>query len=119
MVDYDSGAEAFEAPRQGFLRLTLFRTDHKTIGLRYLWLALFCVFAAMMMSLVMRIHLLWPNVQMPLLSGLASFSERYAALTLLHGSLMVFVVLTAAPQAGLGNYLLPMQIGARDMAFPR
>ena len=37
---------------------------------------------------------------------------------LLHGSLMVFFVLTAAPQLGFGNFLLPLQIGAKEMAFP-
>jgi len=119
MVDYDSGADAPEAPRQGFVRRTLLRTDHKVIGLQYLWLALFSVFVGMIMSLVMRIHFFWPSAQVSLISSLANIPERYAALTLLHGSLMVFVVLTAAPQAGLGNYLLPIQIGARDMAFPK
>lgn len=96
----------------------IFRSDHKAIGLQYLWLALFSVFLGMMMSLVMRIHLVWPAVRLPFLASLESSPERYAALTLLHGSLMVLMVLTAAPQAGFGNYLLPIQIGARDMAFP-
>jgi cytochrome c oxidase subunit 1 len=118
MVTHDSGANAPEAPQRGFLRRYLFRTGHKAIGLQYLWLALFSVFVGMIMSLVMRIHLVWPGVQMPLFSSFGSTPERYAALTLLHGSLMVFMVLTAAPQAGFGNYLLPIQVGARDMAFP-
>jgi len=47
-----------------------------------------------------------------------SSPDRFAVLTTLHGSLMVFLVLTAAPQAGFGNYFLPLQIGAREMAFP-
>ena len=118
MDTYDSGGHAREVPQPGFLRRTLFRTDHKAIGLQYLWLALFSVFLGMIMSLVMRVHLVWPSVQMPFFSGFAGTPERYAALTLLHGSLMVFMVLTAAPQDGFGNYLLPVQIGARDMAFP-
>jgi cytochrome c oxidase subunit 1 len=119
MVTYDSGSNAPEVAPRGFLRRSvLFRTDHKTIGLRYLWLALASVFVGLLISLVMRIHLVWPGVAMPLFSGFGSIAERYAALTLLHGSLMVLMVLTAAPQAGFGNYLLPIQIGARDMAFP-
>jgi cytochrome c oxidase subunit 1 len=118
MVTQDSGANAPEARQPGFLRHYLFRTGHKAIGLQYLWLALFSVFVGMVMSLLMRIHLVWPGVPMPLFSGFGGMPERYAALTLLHGSLMVFVVLTAAPQAGLGSYLLPIQIGARDLAFP-
>src|SRR5205085_10268553 len=51
-------------------------------------------------------------------SALGGTPERYALLPLLHGSLMVFFVLTAAPQLGFGNYFLPLQIGAREMAFP-
>ena len=122
MPDYDNDGNTTKAPHPGlprsiFRRLT-FRTDHKAIGLRYLWLALFSVFLGMIMSLVMRIHLVWPGAHLPLLSGLDNSPQRYAALTLLHGSLMVLMVLTAAPQAGFGNYLLPIQIGARDMAFP-
>jgi cytochrome c oxidase subunit 1 len=116
MVDHPSGGKA-SGP--GFLHRALFRTDHKAIGLQYLWLALLSVFLGMIMSLVMRIHLVWPGARLPFLAGLEGSPERYAALTLLHGSLMVLMVLTAAPQAGFGNYLLPIQIGARDMAFPR
>ena len=124
MVTDDSGANPesrpipSEASPSGSLRRILFLTDHKAIGLRYLWLALFSVFLGMLMSLAMRIHLVWPGAPLPFLSSLANAPERYAALTLLHGSLMVFMVLTAAPQAGFGNYFLPIQIGARDMAFP-
>ena len=44
--------------------------------------------------------------------------EQYLALVTMHGSIMVFMVLTTAPQSGFGNYLLPIQIGAEDMAFP-
>lgn len=119
MVTYDSGGSAApEAPPPGFLDRTLFNTGHKVIGLRYLWLALGSVLLGMLLSLLMRIHLLWPGVQIPFLSGFGSTPERYTALTMLHGSLMVFLVLTTAPQAGFGNYFLPLQIGAREMAFP-
>jgi cytochrome c oxidase subunit 1 len=118
MVTYDSGSNHPDHPRVSFLSRHLFSTNHKTIGLEYLWLALFSVFLGMAMSLLMRIHLVWPSVHIPFLSGLANTPERYASLTLLHGSLMVFFVLTAAPQAGFGNYFLPLQIGARETAFP-
>jgi len=118
MVTYDSGANPWETRQNGFLSRYLFSRDHKTIGLQYLWLALVSVFVGMAMSLLMRIHLVWPGAHIPFLSALGSLPERYATLPLLHGSLMVFFVLTAAPQAGFGNYLLPLQIGAREMAFP-
>ena len=118
MVTYDADANQPETPRGGFVSRYLFSTDHKVIGLAYLWLALFSVFLGMAMSLVMRIHLVWPGIHIPFLSGLGDTPERYATLPLLHGSLMVFFVLTAAPQLGFGNYLLPLQIGAPQMAFP-
>jgi cytochrome c oxidase subunit I len=119
MVTYDSsGSAAPEAPIPGFLAGTLFNTGHKVIGLRYLWLALGSVLLGMFLSLLMRIHLVWPGAQIPFLSGFGSTPGRYTAITMFHGSLMVFLVLTTAPQAGFGNYFLPLQIGAREMAFP-
>ena len=116
MVTYDGDANQPET--RGHFLSYLFSADHKVIGLQYLWLALFSVFLGMAMSLVMRIHLVWPGAHIPFLSALGDTPERYATLPLLHGSLMVFFVLTAAPQLGFGNYLLPLQIGAREMAFP-
>jgi cytochrome c oxidase subunit I len=119
MVTYDSGGStAPEAPAPGFLARTIFNSGHKVIGLRYLWLALGSVLLGMLLSLLMRIHLVWPAVEIPFLSGFSGTPERYAAVTMLHGSLMVFLVLTTAPQAGFGNYFLPLQIGAQEMAFP-
>jgi cytochrome c oxidase subunit 1 len=94
-------------------RSSLASTDHKTIGVRYLWLALVSVFLGMITSLVMRIQLLWPG------SHSVASPNAYASLSLVHGSLMVFVVLTCAPQAGFGTYFLPSQIGSDEMAFPK
>src|SRR5216683_4474918 len=119
MANNNSGANHSELPQAGFLSRFVLCTDHKTIGLNYLWLALFSVFLGMAMSLLMRIHLVWPGMHLPLLSSFGDSPDRFAALTTLHGSLMVFLVLTAAPQAGFGNYFLPLQIGAREMAFPK
>jgi len=119
MATDDRGVNQEDSPQGGLLSRNIFSTDHKTIGLNYLWLALFSVFLGMAMSLLMRIHLVWPGMHLPLFSRLGDSPDRFAALTTLHGSLMVFLVLTAAPQAGFGNYFLPLQIGAREMAFPR
>src|ERR1700756_4635742 len=108
MVSYDGDANQPET-RDSFISRYLFSIDHKVIGLAYLWLALFSVFLGMAMSLVMRIHLVWPGSHIPFFSTLESTPERYATLPLLHGSLMVFFVLTAAPQLGFGNFFLPLQ----------
>ena len=118
MATDDNRANPPEPPQPAFLARTLLNTDHKSIGLNYLWLALFSVFLGMAMSLLMRIHLVWPSAHVPFLSSLGNSPDCFAALTSLHGSLMVFLVLTAAPQAGFGNYFLPLQIGSREIAFP-
>jgi len=118
MVTYDDGASAPQPIRAAFLARYVFSTHHKTIGLQYLWLALASVFVGVVLSTLLRVHTSWPDTAIPFLNGFENTTERYAAVRLLHGSLMVFFVLTAAPQLGFGNYLLPLQIGASEMAFP-
>jgi cytochrome c oxidase subunit I len=118
MVTYDSPDNSPEAPAPRFLVRTLFSTDHKVIGKNYLWLALFSILLGMLLSLLIRIDMVWPGAHISFLWASGNTPGRYSALTLLHGSLMVFMVLTTAPQAGFGNYFLPLQIGARQIAFP-
>ncbi|MGB7844910.1 MAG: cbb3-type cytochrome c oxidase subunit I [Candidatus Acidiferrum sp.] len=117
MVTYDDGANASPSTASSFLS-HVFSTRHKTIGRQYLWLSLASVLVGMVLSALLRVHASWPDTAIPSLSGLETTPERFAAVRLLHGSLMVFFVLTAAPQLGLGNFLLPLQIGAQEMAFP-
>ncbi|MGA1987079.1 MAG: cbb3-type cytochrome c oxidase subunit I [Candidatus Sulfotelmatobacter sp.] len=101
---------------QGFIRKYIFSLDHKVIGIQYFFLALTAVFVGMFLSLLMRIHLAWPSASVPLFGEIKP--ETYLALLTMHGTIMVFFVLTTAPQGGFGNYFLPIQIGAPDMAFP-
>jgi cytochrome c oxidase subunit 1 len=108
-------AHAHAAP-QGFLRKWVFSLDHKVIGLQYYFLALVAVFVGMLLSLLMRIHLIWPTAVLPLVGEIRP--ENYLSILTMHGTIMVFFVLTTAPQGGFGNYFLPIQIGAPDMAFP-
>src|SRR5579863_2093875 len=115
MVTYDDGSP-HSAPTS-FLGRYLFSVHHKTIGLQYLWLALASVLAGMVLSAILRWHSSWPDAAIPFLTSLNQ-PDGFAALRLLHGSLMVFFVLTAAPQMGFGSFLLPLQIGAGEMAFP-
>jgi cytochrome c oxidase subunit I len=115
-----------EAPK-GFIRRYIFSLDHKVIGKQYYFLALFSVFVGLVLSILMRWHLVWPDAHIPLLDKLSPVGapggvmtpEYYLSLMTLHGTLMIFFVLTTAPQSGFGNYFLPIQIGAEDMAFPR
>jgi len=106
---------AHAAP-QGFIRKYIFSLDHKVIGIQYFFLALTAVWVGMFLSLLMRIHLLWPGANLPLVGEIKP--ETYLSLLTMHGTIMVFFVLTTAPQGGFGNYFLPIQIGAPDMAFP-
>src|SRR2546427_894137 len=106
---------AHAAP-QGFIRKYVFSLDHKVIGLQYYFLALIAVFVGMALSLLMRIHMIWPTAVLPLVGEIKP--ETYLSLLTMHGTIMVFFVLTTAPQSGFGNYFLPIQIGAPDMAFP-
>jgi len=60
--------------------------------------------------------MIWPQAMIP---GFGEIKpETYLTLLTMHGTIMVFFVLTTAPQGGFGNYFLPIQIGAPDMAFP-
>jgi len=106
---------AHAAP-QGFIRKYIFSLDHKVIGIQYFFLALTAVWVGMILSLFMRIHLIWPDANLPLIGHIQP--EAYLSLLTMHGTIMVFFVLTTAPQGGFGNYFLPIQIGAPDMAFP-
>src|SRR5712691_6288650 len=110
----------------GFIRKYIFSLDHKVIGIQYILLALTAVLVGMMMSVLMRINLSWPGTKLSILGTLFPTGapdgvmnpEFYLSLVTMHGTIMVFFVLTTAPQGGFGNYILPIQIGAEDMAFP-
>ena len=71
------------------------------------------------LSLLMRFHLVWPAAHLPFVRGGIMTPEQYLALVTMHGTIMIFFVLTTAPQGAFGNYFLPLQIGAPEMAFPR
>ena len=104
------------ARRPGWLRRNVFTTDHRAIGRLYLVLALLSVGLGTILSLLMRLHLTWPERILPFHGPI--LPEDYLALVTIHGTLMLFFVLTTAPQSGFGNLILPAQIGARRMAFP-
>ena len=85
--------------------------DHKRIGLRYIYTSFAFFFVAGLTALVMRAQLTAPN------SHVVSPST-YNSLFTMHGTTMIFLFNTPV-LAGFANYLLPLQLGARDMAFPR
>jgi cytochrome c oxidase subunit 1/cytochrome c oxidase subunit I+III len=85
--------------------------DHKRIGIRYIYTAFVFFVIAGILALVMRVQLASPenHVLSP---------QRYNEFFTMHGTLMIFLFNTPV-LAGFGNYLLPLQLGTRDMAFPR
>jgi len=99
-----------------FLRRYVFSTDHKVIGLQYFFLSLAAVLTGTFLSLLMRIHLVWPKAAIPLLGEIKP--EDYLGYLTIHGTLMVFFVLSTVPQSGFGTYFLPLELGTSEMAFP-
>ncbi|HJS50215.1 MAG TPA: cytochrome c oxidase subunit I [Gaiellaceae bacterium] len=89
----------------------LVTTDHKRIGILYIWTALVFFVLAGLMALVFRLQLAQANADV-------LGPDRYNELITIHGTAMVFLVVVPL-LAGFANYLLPLMIGARDVAFPR
>ncbi|MGH9530104.1 MAG: cytochrome c oxidase subunit I [Terriglobales bacterium] len=126
MHDMSAHAAQHHAPTS-FIGKYIFSLDHKVIGKQYYALALVAVYIGMALSWLMRFHLAWTNAAIPGLQWLSSTGapggimtpEYYLELMTMHGTIMVFFVLTTAPFAGFGNFFLPIQVGAEDMPFPR
>ncbi|MCE9583823.1 MAG: cbb3-type cytochrome c oxidase subunit I [Planctomycetes bacterium] len=95
----------------GFISKYIFSFDHKVIGIQYLLLAIGMSFIGVGLSFWFRTQLAWPghDVMTP---------EQYVSFVTMHGTIMIFFVVSAALSSGLGNLAIPLQIGARDMAFP-
>ena len=111
----------------GFWRQYVFSTDHKTIGKQYMTLGLCMALIGGASTYVIRWQLAWPETPIPLTSWVpepAMFQGQldpsfYNQLVTMHGTIMVFFVAMPILLGGLGNFLLPLMIGADDMALPR
>ena len=90
----------------------LFTTDHKRIALLYLFSITAFFFVGGAFAVGMRLNLLSPD-------GLLFNDDTYNKLFTMHGIIMVFFFLIPSIPAMLGNFLIPIMIGARDLAFPR
>lgn len=125
MPEATTAAVTHDLPK-GFVTRFIFSRDHKVIGLQYFTLSLIATLWGVALSLLMRAHLIAPQASWGFLEWLfpegapdgVMTPELYLALMTMHGTIMVFFVLTTAIQSGFGNYFLPIQIGADDMAFP-
>ena len=108
-----------------FLTKYLFSQDHKMIGKQFLITGTFMAFVGMIMSLLFRVQLAWPGEGFAVLNFFLGDKwapegvldpNMYLALVTIHGTIMVFFLLTAGLSGTFANLLIPLQIGARDMA---
>lgn len=110
---------------EGFVSKYIFSQDHKMIGKQFLMTAVFMGLVAMLLSVLFRIQLAWPGEE----SDFVSFflgekwapngvmqESMYLGLVTLHGTIMVFFLLTGGLSGTFSNLLIPLQLGARDMA---
>lgn len=103
----------------------LFSRDHKVIGLQFLFSSLLWMGVGGLLALAIRWQLAWPWTEIPLLGrwlfaaeGGQITPEFYNVLFTMHATVMIFFVIIPVLSGALGNYLIPLMIGARDMAFP-
>src|SRR5437762_4993711 len=110
----------------GFWRKYVFSTDHKVIGIQYMITAMSMAIVGGILSMLMRYQLAWPSMLSPTMAKIFPVAyngghmapQFYISLVTMHGTIMVFFLFTAVLTGGFGNFLIPLQIGARDMAFP-
>jgi len=109
----------------GFLRTYVFSLDHKVIGIQFLFSTLLWFVVGGLLALAVRWQLAWPWSDMPVV-GRMLFSaeggqiapEFYTMLFTMHATVMIFFVIIPVLAGAFGNFLIPLMIGADDMAFP-
>jgi cytochrome c oxidase subunit 1 len=109
-----------------FISKYIFSLDHKTIGKQFLITGMVWAVIGGLFSVLFRIQLGWPDETFPFLERMFGAwytdgklnPEAYYSLITMHGTIMVFFVLTASLSGTFANVLIPLQLGARDMASP-
>ena len=112
--------------KETFITKYIFSQDHKTIGKQFLITGIVWAIVGGLFSVLFRLQLGFPNETFPILEtifgkwakGGQITPEFYYALITMHGTILVFFVLTAGLSGTFANILIPLQIGARDMASP-
>jgi len=109
----------------GFVRTYIFSTDHKMIARQFLFLGLFMLLIGGFLAMLIRWQLGWPETPVPGLHWLFSETEGvippevYNMIFTMHATLMIFFVVMPIMVGCFGNFLIPLMVGARDMAFPK
>src|SRR5437764_8205955 len=125
-VSHTPGTQAHAHPELGFLRKYIFSEDHKVIGIQFLISGLIFFLIGGTLALLVRLQLGWPAGHIPLVGrwfppswGDRMSPEFYTMLFSMHATIMIFFVIIPLLTGGFGNFLIPLQIGANDMAFPK
>src|SRR4026209_1178947 len=112
----------------GFWRKYIFSVDHKVIGIQYSLTGLFFRLFGFCLMMLMRYQLAFPGSPIPLVGNLFGqdkapggimLPEFYNQLGAMHGTIMVFMGVVPLAVGGFGNFVMPLQIGAPDLAFPK
>ncbi|HRN56448.1 MAG TPA: cbb3-type cytochrome c oxidase subunit I [Agriterribacter sp.] len=112
--------------RETFITKYIFSQDHKMIAKQFLITGMVWAFIGGLMSVLFRIQLGYPDATLPWLEDIFGHwarggkisAEFYYALVTMHGTILIFFVLTAGLSGTFANFLIPFQVGARDMASP-
>lgn len=115
-----------EHHHDSFLTKYVFSQDHKTIAKQFLITGMFWALLGGLFSVIFRLQLGFPEARFPWMEDLLGEwarggqlqPEAYYALVTMHGTVLVFFVLTAGLSGTFSNLLIPLQVGARDMASP-
>ncbi|HYT62585.1 MAG TPA: cbb3-type cytochrome c oxidase subunit I [Gemmatimonadales bacterium] len=110
-----------------FWRKYIFSTDHKIIGIQFLFVSLFFLLVGGLLAMQIRWQLGFPGKPMPgggilpesMVSGGVILPEYYIQLVTMHGTFMVFFAIMPLLVGVYANFLIPLKVGAHDMAFPR
>src|SRR5215210_4407835 len=115
-----------------FIRKYIFSTDHKTIGIQYGITGLVFLFFGFSLMMLMRWQLAYPGQQLPWIGNALGkifgegtmpdgkmTPEFYNSLGAMHGTIMIFLGIVPIAFAAFGNFVVPLQIGAPDMTFPK
>jgi cytochrome c oxidase subunit 1 len=122
---HGSHAGAAHAHHGGFLSTYVFSRDHKIIGIQFLFSTLIWFVVGGLLALGIRWQLAWPWAEMPVVGKLLFSAEGgqitpefYTMLFTMHATVMIFFVIIPILAGAFGNFLIPLMIGADDMAFP-
>ena len=110
--------------KESFMTKYIWSTDHKIIGLQYGFTALLWLLFGFILMMIMRYQLAYPETPIPIVGALLGEGgimppEMYNSLGAMHGTIMIFLGVVPLAFGAFGNYFVPLQIGAIDMAFPK